>query len=129
MMSGSLRGVPIGVQPAWLDPKLPTEVKQYRHKLHPTDALVLTELSLAAAPSGSGELALGTLTFAAEIVTFTVSSGQPTREYTLLLTATRSDSLVHDYLFKLKVGAVLCSDQAQAIPSTGFGTAVTWSPP
>ena len=88
-------------------PKFPTAVKGYRHEIDPLDAQVLSSLSLAAAPSGTGELTISALAFAAGIVTFTAAAGQPTRCYTLLLTATRSDGKVSDYLFKLRVGNVL----------------------
>ena len=88
---------------------------------------MLSSLSLAAAPSGTGELTISALAFAAGIVTFTPAAGQPTRCYTLLLTATRSDGQVSDYVFKVRVDPVLITDQAQAAPSTGFGTANTWT--
>ena len=83
-------------------------------------------MQLAAAPSGTGELAISALSFASGIVTFTASGGQPSRCYTLLLTATRSDGQVSDYLFKLRVGNVLLTDQPQVPPAAGFGTAVVW---
>ena len=125
-MSGSLRGVPVGREPIWLASKLPSAVKGYRHELDPLDAQVLTSLSLAAAPSGTGELTISALAFAAGIVTFTAAAGQPTRCYKLLLTAARSDGKVSDYLFKLRVGNVLVMDQPQVPPAAGFGTAVVW---
>jgi len=125
-MNGSLRGVPVGREPIWLAPKLPTAVKGYRHELNPLDAQVLTALSLAAAPSGTGELAISGLGYGSEIVTFTLASGQPTRCYTLLLTATRSDALVSEYLFKVRIDPVLVTDQPQAAPSARFGTAAVW---
>jgi hypothetical protein len=125
-MDGSLRGVPMSREPIWLASKLPTAVKGYRYEIDPLDAQVLSSLSLAAAPSGSGELTISALAFAAGIVTFTVAAGQPTRCYTLLLTATRSDAKVSDYLFKLRVGNVLVTDQPQVPPAGGFGTAVVW---
>jgi hypothetical protein len=83
-------------------------------------------LSLAAAPSGTGELTISALSFAAGIVTFTLAAGQPTRRYTLLLTATRSEGLVSGYLLKIQVDYVLITDQPQVAPSVGFGTAVVW---
>ena len=125
-MNGSLRGVPVSCEPIWLPPKLPTAVKGYRYEIDPLDAQVLSSLSLAAAPSGTGELTISALAFAAGIVTFTAAAGQPTRCYTLLLTATRSDGKVSDYLFKLRVGSVLVTDQPQVPPAVGFGTAVVW---
>lgn len=125
-MDGSCRGVPIGVAPIWLAPKLPAAVRQYRYEISLLDAQVLTGLQLAAAPSGTGELAISALSFASGIVTFTASGGQPSRCYTLLLTATRSDGQVSDYLFKLRVGNVLLTDQPQVPPAAGFGTAVVW---
>jgi len=126
-MDGALRGVPVSREPIWLAPKLPTAIKGYRYEIDPLDAQVLSSLSLAAAPSGTGELTISALAFAAGIVTFTLASGQPTRCYTLLLTATRSDGLVSDYLFKLRVGSVLVTDQPQVPSATGFGAAATWS--
>ena len=117
----------MGREPIWLAPKFPTAIKGYRHEIDPLDAQVLSSLSLTAAPSGTGELTISTLAFAAGIVTFTAAAGQPTRCYTLLLTATRSDGLVSDYVFKVHVDPVLITDQAQAAPSTGFGTANSWT--
>jgi hypothetical protein len=126
-MDGSLRGVPVSTEPAWLEPKLPAAVKPYRWAISPLDALVLTGLSLAAAPSGDGELAVSALGFGAGIVTFTLAAGQPARCYTLLLTATRSDGIVGEYLLKVRVDAVLATDQAQIAPAAGFGTPAAWS--
>jgi len=126
-MYGALRGVPVSREPIWLPSKLPTAVKGYRYEIDPLDAQVLSSLSLAAAPSGTGELTISALAFAAGMVTFTAAAGQPTRCYTLLLTATRSDGQVSDYVFKVRVDPVLITDQAQAAPSTGFGTANTWT--
>jgi len=124
-MDGTLRGVPVSREPIWLTPKLPTAIKGYRYEIDPLDAQVLSSLSLAAAPSGTGELTISALAFVAGIVTFTLAGGQPTRRYTLLLTATRSDGLVSDYLFKLQVDPVLSTDQAQAATSAGFGAGLT----
>jgi hypothetical protein len=125
-MCGALRGVPVSREPIWLAPKLPTAVKGYRYEMDPLDAQVLSSLSLAAAPSGIGELAISGLGYGSEIVSFTLASGQPTRRYTLLLTATRSDGLVSEYLFKVRIDPVLVTDQPQAAPSAGFGTAAVW---
>lgn len=125
-MYGALRGVPVSREPIWLPSKLPTAIKGYRYEIDPLDAQVLSSLSLAAAPSGTGELTISALAFAAGIVTFTAAAGQPTRCYTLLLTATRSDGQVSDYLFKLRLGNLLVTDQPQVLPATGFGTAVVW---
>ena len=125
-MYGALRGVPVSREPIWLPSKLPTAIKGYRHEIDPLDAQVLSLLSLAAAPSGTGELTISALAFAAGIVTFTAAAGQPSRCYTLLLTATRSDGKVSDYLFKLRVGNVLVMDQPQVPPAGGFGTAAVW---
>jgi hypothetical protein len=126
-MYGALRGVPVSREPIWLPSKLPTAIKGYRYEIDPLDAQVLTSLSLAVAPSGTGELTISALAFAAGIVTFTAQAGQPTRCYTLLLTATRSDGLVSDYLFKLRVGNVLVTDQPQVPPAAGFGTVAVWA--
>src|ERR1700684_1707677 len=106
-MFGSLRGVPVGCEPTWLPPKMPTAVTGCRFEISPRDAQVLTSLSLAAAPSGTGELTISALAFAAGIVTFTAAAGQPTRCYSLLPTATRSEGVDSEYLFKLRVGNVL----------------------
>ena len=125
-MYGALRGVPVSREPIWLPSKLPTAIKGYRHEINPLDAQVLSSLSLAAAPSGTGELTISALAFAAGIVTFTAAAGQPTRCYTLLLTATRLDGKVSDYLFKLRVGSVLVTDQPQVPTAAGLGTAVVW---
>jgi hypothetical protein len=127
MMDGSLRGVPVGVDPVWLEPKLPATTRLYQHRISPLDEQVLTGLTLAAAPSGTGELVISALGYGAGTVTFKAAGGQPTRCYTLLLSATRSDGMVSEYLLKIRVGPVLNTDQAQVAPSAGFGARVTWS--
>ncbi len=107
-------------EPIWLPSKLPTAIKGYRYEIDPLDAQVLSSLSLAAAPSGTGELTISALAFAAGIVTFTAAAGQPTRCYTLLLTATRSDGKVSDYIFKIQVGHVLVDRPAADGPVRGI---------
>lgn len=126
-MRGSLRGVPVSTEPVWLEPKFATAVKPYRYEISPLDQQLLTGLTLAAAPSGTGELVISSLGNGAGVVTFTAAGGQPTRCYTLLLNATRSDGMVSEYLLKLTVDPLLLTDQAQIAPSTGFGTAVSRS--
>jgi hypothetical protein len=126
-MYGSLRGAPVSIEPCWLDPKLPAAVKPYRFPISPLDALVLTGLSLAAAPSGTGELTISALGFGAGIATFTLAGGQPTRCYTLLLTAARSDGMVGEYLLKVRVDPVLPADQPQVAPDAEFGAPANWS--
>ena len=127
-MYGTLRGHPVSSEPHWLEPKLAAAVKPYRFEISPLDQQLLTRLSMSAAPSGTGELVISALGYGAGIVTFTAAAGQPTRNYTLLLTATRSDEMISEYLLKLRVGFVLVTDQAQAAPSAGFGAVLTWSP-
>ncbi len=107
MIAGSLRGVPVSDEPRCLAPKLPSAVRVYRWCLDPVDAALVSGLSLAAAPSGSGELAVSGLGFASGV--------------------TRSDGGVSDALFKVRVDPVLATDQAPAAPSAGFGTPLTWS--
>ena len=53
-MNGSLRGVPVGREPIWLAPKLPTAVKGYRHELNPLDAHCGGEREIIAAPDWLG---------------------------------------------------------------------------
>ena len=125
-MWGSLRGVPVVVDPVWLDPKLPAAITPYRFCISPLDALVLTGLTLSAAPSGTGELVITALGYGAGTWRFKAAGGQPTRCYTLLLSVSRSDGMVSEYLLNLRVGFVLTTDQAQVAPVAGFGTAVSW---
>jgi hypothetical protein len=121
--------VPVGYEPTWLTAKLPTDLRQYPVALDPSDAAAIASMSVAAAPSGDGELAIAGLTFtpATGSAVLTLGSGQPTRRYTLLLTLTRVGGLVSDYLIAISVGPVLSGDQAPAAPSTGFGSPVAWS--
>lgn len=126
-MYGSLRGIPVSIEPVWLAPKLPAAVRPYCLPVRPLDAQLLTGLTLAAAPSGTGELAISALGYGAGIATFTLAGGQPARCYRLLLTATRSDGLVGEYLMKIQVDSVLSTDQAQVAPAAGFGTAAVWA--
>ena len=129
VMDGSLRGVPVGTQPIWLDPKFPAGVALCRYEISRLDAQLLTGLSLAAAPSGTGELTISALVCGSGVVTFKAAGGQPGRTYSLMLSATRSDGVVRGYLLNLRVDPVLAADQAQAVPSAGFGTALTWTGP
>ena len=87
---------------------------------------MLTALTLAAAPSGTGELVISELGYGAGIVTFTAAGGQPARCYTLLLSGSRSDGMVSEYLLKLRVDPVLITDLAQITTSMGFGSALVW---
>ena len=73
--------------------------------------------------------AISALAYGSGVVTFKASGGQPGRTYSLMLSATRSDGVVAGYLFNLRVDPVLATDQAQAVPSAGFGTALTWAGP
>jgi hypothetical protein len=126
-MSGSLRGVPVLRDPIWLRPKLPAEIVAYQVAIVPSDAAVLANLSAAAAPSGTGELAVEAVQFGGGNATLTLAAGQPSRFYTILLTANRADGLVSDYVLNMTMGAVLPTDQAGAPPSAGFGAAATWT--
>ena len=128
-MDGSLRGVPVGTQPIWLDPKFPVAVARCAYEISPLDAQLLTGLSLAAAPSGTGELVISALTYGSGVVGWKVAGGQPGRTYALMLSATRSDGAAGAYLLSLRVDPVLATDQAQPVPSAGFGTALTWTGP
>jgi hypothetical protein len=143
-MFGSLRGVPVSVEPIWLESKLPGAVSLYRVPIDPADAALAAQLLVAAAPSGDGELAVSGVsigsgagrsavgdalpratTFGA-LVRFTLSAGQPARAYTLVLTAVRSDGLLSTRTMRVKVDSVLVTDQPQAAPSAGFGTPAVW---
>lgn len=128
-MWGSLRGVPVGIDPVCLEPKLAAATRQYRYRISPLDEQILTGLTLSVAPSGTGELTISALGYGLGTVTFTAAGGQPTRLYTLLLSAARSDGMTSEYLLTLQIGFVLTTDQAQVAPAAGFGTALTWAPP
>ncbi len=121
------RGVPVSNEPAWLAPKYPAAVTPYRFEIDPLDAQLATGLSLAAAPSGTGELTLSALSFAAGVATFRAAGGQPTRVYSLALTVARSDGAAGAYLLKLRVDPLLAADQPEVAPAAGFGTALTWT--
>jgi hypothetical protein len=125
---GTLRGHPVSTEPHWLEPKLTAEVKPYRFEISPLDQQLLTGLSMSVAPSGTGELVICALGYGAGILTFTAAGGQPTRCYTLLLSAARSDGMVSEYLLKVRVNPVLRVDRPQVPPSIGFGTPAIWSP-
>ena len=124
---GNLRGVPAGTWPSWLPPKFPGDTRECRFEISQLDWKIGTALSLAAAPSGAGELTLGSLAFGNGVVTFSTAGGQPGRTYTLMLAVTRSDGAVTNYQLMQRVNPVLSTDTAQAVPSYGFGTALTLS--
>lgn len=83
--------------------------------------------TLASAPSGSGELTVSAFSIINGNAVFTTGGGQPYRHYRLRIVVTMISGAVVEFVAEQVVGALLPTDQAQPIPSTGFGTAVTWA--
>jgi hypothetical protein len=112
----------------WLTPdKLQSETREYQTTISADDGALAISATLAAAPSGSGELEPVSLVLTGTVVTMVVAGGQPTRTYRLLLSVTRSDGLVSGYLYAVGVSKTLPTDTPQTPPSNLLGTPVTWS--
>lgn len=83
-------------------------------------------VSLAAAPSGMGELALSNLTVFRNRATFTVSNGVPGRVYTLGAITQDENNDFYQHLMFLPMVSTLAADPPPLAPSEAFGDAITW---
>jgi hypothetical protein len=76
------------------------------------------------APSGNGELSIDAFGVFGYVLSVTLSSGQPRRDYTLKFTVTMTDGRVFVFVATLCVIPVLPSDIPPLAPSNGFGPPV-----
>lgn len=114
-----------------LQPKFPGEIRIESVTLsdYVPASRQVQSLTLKAAPSGAGELALANLTVSGSAAQFTVSDGQPTREYTLVFSAPLDDGEEIEWELFQTVKPYLAGDLPQDAPSLGFGTPLSWTPP
>jgi hypothetical protein len=82
----------------------------------------LSAVTLAVAPSGSGELVASQLSFSGTVITAWLAGGVPGRSYVVKITGTCTTGRVFEWLVGLNVDPVLASFPLAAPPSTGFGT-------
>ena len=112
----------------YLDPpKQPADVTQRSFIIAPSPALTLVSATLAARPSGAGELALSAFTVAYTTATVTVSGGVAGRVYTLEAVAVDSNGDDYTTLAYLAVDGTLVVDPPVVPPSPDFGTPLTWT--
>lgn len=128
-MSGSF-GPPLTPAPIWWQPKYPGEVTDYAWPIPSTivaDPADIVALTAQAAPSGTGQLALNSLSLDVGTLVLNESQGQPGSTYTLLFTATMVDGEVVQWETQQQVLPYLPSDVAVVATSPGFGPAVVWN--
>lgn len=87
---------------------------------------IVTLITVAAAPSGSGELALSDLTVDRNVATVKVSGGVAGRVYSLKAIATGTDSHITESIWFLPMAVTLMTDPPTLAPSAGYGVAVEW---
>lgn len=115
---------------AWFDTHLVGETLSYTLDISANIVLgtdILSTVSAQIAPSGTGEMTATALTVVDDLLTLTVTGGQPTRIHTIRFTAVTTGGRTYQFIVKQMVAATLPTDQAPAAPSEGFGTAVTWT--
>lgn len=82
--------------------------------------------TLAAAPSGAGELQLSGLSVSRNVATFTASGGVPGRVYTLCFLTFDAFGNVYQQLAFLPISDTLAVDPPPVPPDAGFGPSLTW---
>jgi hypothetical protein len=128
--SGATRGVGIDAEILLLAPKFPDGSLDYTIAI---DCVIdprvdlIASLTLACAPSGTGEMQISDLIVRGDTLAFTATGGQPGRRHTLKYVVTMTDGRVFPFVRRQNVTPVLPTDQAQAIPSQDFGAALTWT--
>ncbi len=82
--------------------------------------------TLAAMPSGTGELSLSNLTVSRNVATFTATGGVPGRVYTLNFLTFDEFGEVFQTLAFLPMSYELAVDPPPVPPNAGFGSSLTW---
>jgi hypothetical protein len=92
--------------------------------IDPTADFIAT-VTLACAPSGTGEMQISNLVAVPGGLSYTATGGQPGRLYRLKFSITMVNGRVFSFLGEQWVTALLPGDQPFAPTSPGFGTAIT----
>lgn len=94
-----------------------------------TETDVIQTVEAMIAPSGAGEEQGANLDVSGDVLTLTLSAGQPTRIYTILFTVTMVDANVYQFLVYQGIPPGLPGYPVQPPPNPGYGTALTWVAP
>lgn len=112
----------------WIPMKLPGATRTYALDvaafIRPED--IFQQITVQAAPSGAGELALSDLSAIGDTMYFTTSAGVSTRIYTLKFIVTCFTDQVYEFLVYQGVPRELPGYSVPVAPSPGFGAAVVW---
>lgn len=116
--------------PNWWPAKLPGAVLDYSLDIGAAidpETDFIASVSLAVAPSGSGEMQPSNLTVSGLVITATMSGGQPTRVYSVRIIVTMTDGQAFEFLVEQGVRALLSTDVPQIAPVPGFGAPIVWT--
>lgn len=94
-----------------------------------TETDVIQTVTAQIAPSGTGEEQGANPNVTNDIITLTMSGGQPTRIYTILFTVTMVDANVYQFQVYQVIPPGLPGYPVPPPPSPGFGAAATWVAP
>lgn len=114
---------PSSYLPPW---KQPADVSTRSFAVCPT-TVVPTTVSVAASPSGGGELAVTTISVIRNVATVTVTGGVAGRVYTVSVTTAGGDGSTTEWLYYLPMSDVLAADPPTEPPNAGFGTPIIWT--
>jgi hypothetical protein len=87
---------------------------------------IITAVTFATEPSGTGEITYSRLTQAANIITVWLASGVPGRNYIHRLLITTAAGRTFEVLIGQICDATLAADPVPASPSPGFGAPISW---
>jgi hypothetical protein len=125
------RGVALDPEIEWFKPKPPGATRSYRLNIarflgdgFDLDFDTIADTSASIAPSGAGEIQATALTVIGCDLTVELTSGQPTRRYTILFLATTADRDVIPFEVLQDVSPVFPTDFVPPPPSLGFGAAI-----
>ena len=110
----------------YLPVKQPADVAPRSFTIAPLPSIDVTEVELAAAPSGTGELTLSGLDVAGTTASFVVSGGVAGRVYTLAALATDTAGNTYETLAFLPMSLLFVADPPVVPPSQGFGPLLVW---
>jgi hypothetical protein len=116
--------------PNWWPNKLPGATLDYSLDISAAinpEIDIISTVTAACAPSGSGEMVLSNLYAATDVLTLTCSGGVPTRVYSILFTVTMYDGRIFDFLVYQGIPPALRGYPIPVPPSPGFGPPITWN--
>lgn len=111
--------------PNYLAPKQPGSIGQYSFMVCP-NAVVPVGVSVAASPSGSGELTLASLGVGRNLASLTFSGGVPGRVYTVAAVAYDAEGNAYQTLFFVPIFRALGIDPPPEPPLDDFGSSIIW---